>query len=427
MKRHLAIVTLVILALAIPASMLAQGSKAVPIVKPEMAGFSSDRLQNLGRVLQQEIDKGSYPGAVVLIARDGKIVHYQAYGFLDANKSKPMPKDARFRIASMTKPIIATSTMMMVEQGKFLLMDPISKYLPEFKSMTVEMKKADGSGYETVPAARPITIQDLLRHTSGFTYGGSLDASRTAAKAAYRKIEQVDGGITGDEMLKELANTPLVHQPGTTFEYGVSMDVMGLLLERVSGKPLDVLINEMVLTPLRMSETTFRLSRDKFGLVADPLDSEPLKNTAWWRSFPPYEDMTGYYLMGGAGLISTAADYFRFCQMILNGGQLDGVRLLSPKTVQLMLSNHIRGMANSPASFTGPGYGYGLGFAVRLDTGMAVVPGSKGEVNWSGAGGTAFIIDPEERIIGIFMTAAPTDRTAKRLLFRDLLYAAVVK
>jgi len=398
-------------------------------VKPETAGFSTDRLQNIGKVLQQEIDKGSFPGVVMLIARNGKIVYYQAYGFLDANKTKPMPKDARFRVASMTKPIVATTAMMMAEQGKFSLLDPISKYLPEFKNMTVEVKKADGSGYELVPAARPITIQDLLRHTSGFTYGSSLDASRATLRDAYYKgrIEQIGGGIPGDEMLKNLAKIPLLNQPGTTFEYSVSMDVMGLLLERISGKPLDVLVSEMVLKPLKMNDTTFRLPRNQFALVADPLDSDPLKNTDWWRSFPPYEDMSGRYFMAGSGLISTAADYFRFCQMILNGGELDGVRLLSPKTVQLMLSNHLQGMAASPAPMTGPGYGFGLGFAIRLDDGMAVVPGSKGDANWSGAGGTTFTIDPKEHIVGVFMAAAPTDRVAKRLLFKELLYSAVVK
>ena len=221
---------------------------------------------------------------MVLIARNGKIVHYEAYGFLDANKTKPMPKDARFRIASMTKPIVETAAMMMVEQGKFLLMDPISKYLPEFKNMMVEVKKVDGFGYELVPAARPITIQDLMRHTSGFTYGSGLDASRATIRDAYLKgrIEQIGGGISGDEMLKNLAKIPLVNQPGTTFEYSVSMDVMGLLLERISGKPLNILVNEMVLKPLKMNDTTFTLSRDKFPLVADPLDSDPLKATDWW-------------------------------------------------------------------------------------------------------------------------------------------------
>jgi CubicO group peptidase (beta-lactamase class C family) len=183
----------------------------------------------------------------------------------------------------------------------------------------------------------------------------------------------------------------------------------------------------MVLKPLKMNDTTFRLSRDKLPLVADPLDSDPLKATDWWKSFPPFDDMTGRFLMAGSGLISTAADYFRFSQMILNGGELDGVRLLSPKTVKLMLSNQLQGMASSPAPMTGPGYGFGLGFAVRLGIGMAAVPGSKGDANWSGAGGTTFTIDPKEHIVGIFMAAAPTDRVAKRLLFKDLLYGAVIK
>ena len=366
---------------------------------------------------------------MVLIARDGKVVHYQAYGFLDASKSKPMGMGAYFRIASMTKPIVATTAMMMAEQGHFLLIDPISKYLPEFQNMMVEVRKAEGSGYELVPAAKPITIQDLLRHTSGFTYAFLLDDSRAAIRDAYRKarIEQIDGGISGDQMLKSLAKIPLLHQPGTRFEYSVSMDVLGLLLERVTGKPLDTLVGEMVLKPLQMKDTTFRFPPDKLPLLADALDSDPLKATEWWKSFPPFEEMSGRYLMGGSGLISTAADYFRFCQMILNGGELDGVRLLSPKTVELMLSNHLQDLAGSPEPMTGPGYGFGLGFAVRLDSGMAAVPGSKGDVSWAGACGTTFTIDPQERIIGIFLTAAPTGRVAKRLLFKNLLYSAVVK
>ncbi len=269
-----------------PAASFAQG----PVVKPESVGFSGERLQRFGVVLKQEIAKGSFPGAVVLIARDGKIVHYEAYGSLDPNKTKPMPKDARFRIASMTKPIVATAAMMMVEQGKFLLVDPISKYLPEFKNMMVSVKKADGSGYELVPAARPITIQDLMRHTSGFTYGSGLDASRAAIKDAYFKgrIEQIGGGISGDEMLKNLAKIPLVNQPGTTFEYSVSMDVMGLLLERVTGKPLDILVNEMVLKPLKMNDTTFRLSRDKFPVGRRSLGFRPSESDRLVEVIPAF-------------------------------------------------------------------------------------------------------------------------------------------
>ena len=406
-----------------------RGLAETPVARAEAVGFSSDRLHAMEERIQREINSGSLPGAVVLIARDGKVVLYQSYGFLDSNKTKPMPKDARFRIASMTKPIVATVAMMMVEQGGLSLMDPISKYMPEFNDMKVQVKKADGSGYEVVPATRLITVQDLMRHTSGFTYGSSLNDSRAEIRDAYYKgrIEQIGGGIPADEMLKNLARIPLVNQPGTTFEYSVSTDVMGLLLQSISGKPLDVLVDDMVLKPMKMNDTTFRLPPDKLPLLAEPLDSDPLKATAWWKSFPPYTDMNGRYFMAGSGLTSTAADYFRFCQMILNGGELEGVRLLSPKTVELMTSNHLQGMASSPAPMTGPGYGFGLGFAVRLEDGMAVVPGSKGDLNWSGAGGTTFTIDPKERIVGIFMAMSPTDRVPKRLLFKTLLYSAVIK
>ena len=397
-------------------------------VKPESAGFSSDRLARIKAALDDQIAKDVIPGGVLLIARDGKIVHYQAYGFADAKKSKPLAKDAIFRIASMTKPIVTTTAMMLFEQGKFLLSDPIAKYLPEFKDMKVDAKKADGSGYEVVPAARPITIQDLMRHTSGFMYRGSLGPGRENLRKAYAEadIEGQTTNLSAKDMLSRLAQIPLAHQPGTTFEYSVSVDVLGLLIERITGKPLDKLVEEMVLTPLKMKDSTFRLPKEKFARLADGLDVDPLKASTWkWMRVT--EDNGERYMMGGAGMVSTALDYSRFAQMILNGGELEGVRLLSPKTVALMTSNHLQGMAGSTTPNTGPGYGFGLGFAVRLTEGMAVVPGSTGDVNWSGACGTTFTIDPKEKLVAVFMAQAPSTRFQMRFLFKDLVYQAMIR
>lgn len=421
-KRSALLLALLSLAFAI------QAEAQMPAAKPETLGFSSERLARIATALDEQIAKDALPGGVLLIAREGKIVHFQAYGYADARKSKPLARDAIFRIASMTKPIVTTTAMMLVEQGRFLLSDPIAKYLPEFTDMKVEAKKADGSGYEVVPAARPITIQDLMRHTSGFMYRGSLGPDRDGLRQAYAAadIEGQTSNIVGAEMLKRLAAIPLAHQPGTTFEYGVSVDVLGLLLERVTGKPLDKLVEEMVLTPLKMRDSTFRLPRAKFGRLADALDSDPLKASTWkWMRVT--EDNGDRYMMGGAGMVSTAVDYARFCQMIANGGELDGVRLLSPKTVALMTANHLQGMAGSTAPNTGPGYGFGLGFAVRLQEGMAVVPGNTGDVNWSGACGTTFTIDPKEKLVAVFMAQAPSTRFQMRFLFKDLVYGAMIK
>ncbi|HTY21554.1 MAG TPA: serine hydrolase domain-containing protein [Desulfomonilaceae bacterium] len=402
------------------------------VTKPESVGLSSERIQRIGNVMKQEVAKGAFPGAVVLIARDGKVVYFDSYGYLDGKKEKPMPKDAIFSIASMSKPIVTAAAMMMVEQGKFNLNDPIFMYLPEFKDMKVEVQKKDAEGnitYETVPAARPIMIQDLMRHTSGFTYGAFGARSENIAKA-YEQAD-VQGDITAAEMIKRLSQIPLAFQPGTTFEYGMSVDVLGILMERVAGKGLDEILQEMILTPLKMKDTAFYVPPEKATRLAGIYDSDPHKAPLLAR-IRVWDNPAGKrYFAAGSGLASTTEDYFHFAQMMLNGGTLNGSRLLSKKTVEFMLSDHLMGAgANSmvlKVAAGGPGYGFGLGFAVRLHEGFAWTPGTKGDAGWTGIFGTIFTIDPKEKLVGILMNLGPSQRIHTWCLFKDMLYGAVIQ
>ncbi len=404
------------------------------LTRPDALGFSADRLQRIGAVMNQEVAKGSFPGAVVLVARNGKVAYFDAYGFVDGKQERPMPKDAIFRIASMTKPIVTTAAMMMVEQGKLNLNDPIYMYFPEFKDMKAEIQKKDASGnisYEVVPASRPILIHDLMRHTSGFTYGAFGNRSDNVAKQ-YNEADlmAMKANLTGPEMIKRLSAIPLAFQPGTRFEYGMSVDVLGIILEKIAGKGLDQILQEMIFIPLGMKETSFYVPPEKAQRLADVFDSDPQK-AALLSSIRVQDNPAGKrYFAGGSGLASTTEDYFRFAQMILNGGALDGKRLLSKKTVEYMLSDHLMGAgANSIVlqNVAGPGYGFGLGFAIRLQEGFAWAPGTKGDATWTGILGTMFTIDPKENLVGIMMNQGPSKRLHSWTLFKNLLYGAVVK
>jgi CubicO group peptidase (beta-lactamase class C family) len=406
----------------------------VRVTKPESVGLSGERIQRIAGVMKQEVAKGSFPGAVVLIARNGKVAQFEAYGYLDGKKEKPMPKNAIFRIASMTKPIVTAAAMMMVEQGKINLNDPIFMYLPEFKDMKAEVRKKDAEGkisYEIVPASRPILIQDLMRHTSGFTYGAFGERSENIAKA-YNEADLMGakGDLTSAEMIKRLAEIPLAFQPGTKFEYGMSVDVLGILMEKVAGKGLDQILQEMILTPLKMKDTAFYVPQEKAARLADIYDSDPQK-APLLATIRVQDNPAGKrYFAAGSGLASTAEDYFRFAQMVLNGGVLDGQRLLSKKTVEFMLSDHLMGVGADSMVLkyaAGPGYGFGLGFAVRLHEGFSWAPGSKGDAGWTGILGTIFTVDPKEKLVGVLMNQGPTPRVRTWYLFKDLLYGAVVQ
>lgn len=394
-------------------------------------GMSRERLARIAPVMRGEVDRGMFPGAVTLIARGGRIVHFEAHGFRDAAKTVPMTRDTLFMLASMTKPIVSTAAVMLIEQGKMKLSDPITTWLPELRELKVEVRRTGADGQTTtedVALDRPITVQDLLRHTSGFSYAGSVRSTRLKDLYERQNIEASEANISGDEMLRRLGQIPLVNQPGTAFEYSISVDVLGLLLERVSGKRLDILVKEMILDPLGMQDSSWYVAQGQRARLAEALDSDPLK-AMYWRAFRIFENPAenSQYFKGGAGMVSTAEDYFKFAQLILNGGEFQGQRLVSKKWVEFMLSNHLVGMGGTTAASTGPGYGFGLGFAVRLQEGFAVAPGSTGDAMWAGAWGTSFTIDPREQIVGILMAQGPSNRVHTRMLFKNLIYGAVVR
>jgi CubicO group peptidase (beta-lactamase class C family) len=312
----------------------------------------------------------------------------------------------------MTKPIVSVGVMMLVEEGRITLSDPVAKHIPELANLRVGVEK-DGR-LDIVAAQRQPTIQDLLRHTSGFTYGVF---GKSAVKELYTKNNVDATEQTNADLVKKLSQVPLMYQPGTTWEYGRSTDVLGHVIERVSGQPLDAWLQARILGPLKMKDTAFhadaaRQSRIAEAFAKDP-DSGAANNLLNVRQPPKF-------LAGGQGLVSTAADYMRFAQMLLNGGELEGVRIVSRKTVALMSSDHLGGI-RGPS----PGYGFGLGFTVRLADGVSPLEGSAGDYNWAGLGGTYFWVDPKERLVAVWMMQAPGQRNYYRELYRNLVYGAM--
>ncbi len=384
-------------------------------------GFSEPRLGRISVSMQSQIDQGIFPGAVTMVARNGRVTHFESHGFQDAAKTKPMTKDTLFRLASMTKPIVTTAAMMLVEQGKLKLNDPLTLWLPELKDLKVETANGD------VPLTRPLWVQDVMRHTAGFVYGGAAKSPRIKKLYDDLNIESREVDITSEDMLKNLGQIPLVHQPGTFWEYSIAVDVLGLVLERVEKKPLDAIVKELLLDPLGMKDTTWWVAPNQSHRMAEALNTDPLKADMLKSYRQSYNPLGKSYFKGGAGMVSTASDYLRYAQMMVNGGELDGKRYLSRKTVELMLSNHIVGMGGSTIATTGPGYGFGLGYGVRLDDGMGWAPGSKGDAMWAGAWGTSFWIDPKEKLVGILMSQSPSNRVQTRMLYKNLVHGALVK
>ncbi|WP_144182855.1 serine hydrolase domain-containing protein [Elioraea rosea] len=405
---------------------------ASPAVTPSatsdaVRGFSKARLARIRGVMEAEAARNSFPGAVTLIARQGEVIHLEAHGHLDAAKTKPLTTDAIFLQASMTKPIVSTLAMMLVEQGRMKLDDPVHAYLPELAELKVEMRRA-GAEPEYVQPTRPPTIHDLLRHSAGFIYANPASPS-AAIRAAYERhdIEARNGPVPTRTMLQQLGTIPLAFQPGTTFHYSIATDVLGLTLERAAGMRLDRLLARDLTGPLGMADTTWFVPEAKRARVAEAPTTDP-QTSRMWRSYRITEDPgDASYFKGGAGLVSTAADYHRYAQMIANGGVFDGVRYLSPATVRFMLSNHIVGMAGTPAGSTGPGYGFGLGFGVRLDDGMGTAAGSPGDAMWAGAWGTSFTIDRAEGLVAILMAQGPSNRFRTRMIFKNLVYGAMTE
>ena len=385
----------------------------------------ADRLDRLTTAVQSRIDSKHIPGVVMLLARDDKVVYQQALGMRDPARGTPMTMDTIFRIYSMTKPIVSVAIMMLVEEGRLLLSDPVTKYFPALDRLQVGVEKTDYQGrkrLELVPAQRLITIHDLLRHTSGFTYGVFGDS---LVKTEYRRAGVDDLDTTNEQLARKLVAVPLVHQPGTVWEYSRSTDVLGALIERLTGQTLDVFLEQRILKPLGMQDSGFWVPPAKQDRLAeafalDPDTGNPVKLINV-RHKPTF-------LSAGGGMVSTMADYLRFVRMLYNEGELDGVRILSRKTVRYMTSDHLAalpGAAAHPNFLAGPGYGFGLGFAVRTHDGAAIIPGSIGDYHWSGLGGTYFWVDPQEKLLAIWMMQAPEQRAYYRQLYRNLVYAAL--
>jgi CubicO group peptidase (beta-lactamase class C family) len=366
-------------------------SQSLPMATPESQGMSSARLERLDATMQRYIDTHMVAGTVTLVARNGKVVHLKAQGSRYVEGNQPMTTDDIFVIMSMTKPIVSTALMMLWEEGYFLLDDPISKYLPEYANMQV-LDDSEG-GTKRVPAERPLTFRHVLTHTAG------VDPDRNSLTAQEREL--LRRKPTLEETLVARASLPLAFQPGTQWRYGSSTDLVALLVERVSGQRLDQFIQQHIFDPLRMVDTHYNVPASKVNRVAAVYSpTGPNKTIELFRAPEPQEPTT--FFGGQAGLSSTAADYFRFSQMILNGGELDGVRILSPTTVDLMITNQTGDM---PIYIKGPdAYGFGLGFSMLTDPAKARENLTPGSFGWGGAWGTIFWIDPTEQTVMIMLT-----------------------
>jgi CubicO group peptidase (beta-lactamase class C family) len=399
----------------IPAVLLATCLQAqvLQVVPPQTVGFSAERLARIKPAMERAIANGEMAGGIGLLARHGKIAYFETWGTADKEANKAMTKDAIFRMFSMTKLVTGVAVMTLYEEGRFTLHDPVSKFLPEFKQMKV------ANGAATVAAERDIKILDLLRHTSGLNYAGAPEHSY--AKAT------VNAATTLAELNQKLAAIPLVHQPGTTWDYSFSMDVLARLVEVVSGKPIDEYFAERIFKPLKMVDTAYYVPEPKWNRLA--VLYKPNPGSAIERSSASAQDSykkNPTMLGGGSGLVSTAMDYARFVQMLLNNGELEGVRILAPKTVELIRSNHL-GDLRSVNNVNGRlGYGFGLTVAVNLGMGKTGAIGSEGEYNWGGAAGTAFWIDPKEDMVGVFLVQVMPQLTTKDL-FKQLAYQALIK
>jgi CubicO group peptidase (beta-lactamase class C family) len=388
----------------------------LPVCQPEDVGLSSAALGRLSAALSDRIAAGNLPGAVALVARHGKVAWFEAFGAQDPVSKAPMRTDSLFRIYSMTKPLVSVGVMMLWEEGRLLLSDPIEKYLPALASPKVGV--AEGDTLRLVAANRSITVQDLLRHTSGLTYEfrGTTPVHKAYIEAKIARLKQ-----TNEDQVATLGGLPLLHQPGTKWEYSRSTDVLGRLIEVVSGQTLGAFLHERICGPLGMVDAGFSVPEKHHGRIAEPFAKDPetqldvslldVKRTAMFES-------------GGGGMVSTAMDYARFCAMLLHNGRLDGTSLLGRKTLELMTSDHLGAIPANP-DLLPPGHGFGLGFAVRIAAGMAPFPGTVGNYYWSGAAGTSFWVDPAERLFAVLMIQAPVQREQYRLLFRDLVYAAI--
>jgi len=410
------------------ASIVITAATAAPLpeAKPDEVGFSKQGLARLDDFFDREISAKRVPGAVIAIARDGKLVHYKAYGQLDPTSGTPMQLDAVFALASMTKPMAAVAGLTLMEQGRLPLQAKLADYYPAFAAMQVGVPQADGS-LKMEAQASPIYIHDLYRHTSGLMYGGRPDSSSPLVRL------YPDGtapAIEGDTQafIDRITKLPLAHQPSTEFEYGFSIDVLGAVIEKVSGQRLGDYLAANVWRPLGMKDATFHPAEGQRERLAHPFPNDPL--TGKPQAIKLLDTPTRFDC-AGACAFATVGDYVRFGQMLLNGGELDGQRVLGPKTVHHMTSNHLGPEIKNNVPNVEPhrgGFAFGLGVAVRTSEGLSSVPGNSGEFTWNGAYGTQFFCDPKERLVVVVGTAAPGElRKFYREQVQDIVYGAMVR
>lgn len=396
------------------------GGAELPHAAPAEVGLSQERLDRITRTVEQDIEQGQLAGAVAVIARKGRIAYWQTFGMADRESDRPMQDDTVFRIYSMTKPIVGVALMTLYEEGRFALRDPVGRHLPALGGVRVMQ---DG---QQVPQSREMTVQDLLRHTAGMTYGlfGSSPVDEL-----YTDANLLSDNESVEHFVGKLAKLPLKHQPGSAWDYSVSVDVQGRLIEVLSGMDLDDFLEERIFRPLDMRDTSFHIpeeSEGRFVQMYQKTEDETAIEPAPADRSQRYYDRESRWFSGGGGLVSTTRDYLRFCQMMLNWGELEGTRILSRKTVELMTIDHVADVRRA-SPILASGYGFGLGFAVHVDPSASGLNGSVGEYNWGGLAGTSFWIDPVEEMIGLYMIQLlPPRFEDTRTQFKRLAYQAIV-
>ena len=406
-------------------SLAAGNAQPLPLATAQSQGVSADGVKRIDTFFADEIANNRLPGAVLAVAKNGKLVIYKSYGYLNKATNTPMPLDAIFNLASMTKVMAAVGALTFYEEGKMPLNAPISNWYPQFKDSKVGKVAADGS-VTTVPAKNPITIQDLMRHTNGLTYGARGNSAihklfpSASATAAF--------DYTGPEFMDKLATIPLLDEPGTVWDYGFGIDVLGLIEEKIANKPLGSVLQERVWSKVVMPDTTFQVADSQRPRLAQPLPLDPI--TGKPQTIKILTDKVKFDC-GGSCAFSTAGDYIRFGQMMLNGGSLDGKRVLGPQTVAFMTSNHLNKDIKNMVGGTEPGrvgYGFGLGVAVRMERGLSAINGNIGDYTWNGANGTIFWVDPKEQMVVVMMAVAPGEiRKIHREKLNALVYGALDK
>lgn len=393
---------------------------------PESQGFSKEGLKRIDNFFQREITAKRVPGAVVGIMRDGHLVYLNAFGTQNPSTGQAMRTDSIFAIASMTKPMVAVGALTLTQEGKLPLFSRVDQYIPAVATMKVELIGQDGK-IELVPQNQPIRIQDLMRHTSGFAYGGRPDTAGAAA-SRYPATGDLPVMTGASEFVQRVSQLPLVFQPGTTFEYSTSYEMLGAVMEQISGQRLGAYLQQTIWDPLGMKDTTFQVSDSQKDRLAHGFKNDPLTNKP--QTIHPVEKNPTFDCGGGCAF-STVPDYLRFGQMLLDGGRFENRQILGPNFVKLMLSNHLGPSIINRVSQVEPhraGYGYGLGVAVRTVPGFAAVPGNEGEFSWNGTYGTGFFADPKARLVVVFATAAPGDlRKYYREQVQDLVYGAMTR